>query len=261
VRRPLPLAVAAVIVVALGTAPASAQDKTLSEGRPLVHLGDAFPIGPGDGAVLAGAGVTLQRASPNRGFFPLELQYSLLPQTQFSLSTTLSSHPHAADDPRAGDLTASVTYNFGRETVVLPSFAANLSVTAPTGVGSTATSFELKFYATKSLTDSLFLHVNAAGDVADRIARDERRARYHLALGSSYTLPEVAAVLVAADVFTDQSSQVGESNATGLEVGVRVRVTPAIYWDAGIGSELIGGRDRATLFVSTGVTIGFSIGD
>ena len=240
--------------------PADAQDKTLTEGRPLSRLGDAFPIGPGEGALYAGVTAMFQRSTSNRADVPIQLVYGPFPQTQIGLGGTLSSHPHDTDDPHAGDLTASLRVNFGRETFFVPSFAAAFSVTVPTGVDSKATVYELKGYASKTLGFSLYGHFNAAIDVADRVERGERRARYSLALGVNHPLPELASLVIAADVFTDQSGTIGQPNTTGVEVGVRYRLTPDIYWDAGVGSELIGPRARSALFVTTGFTWGFTLG-
>ncbi len=255
--------VIAIVAVALAAVAGSAvaQDKTLTEGRPLSRLGDAFPIGTGEGAVVSGLGASLQRASPNRGSLPILLLYGPLPQTQLSLGTTLSTDPHDVDDPHSGDLTGSVRFNFGRETVVLPSFATALSITIPSGVDAKATVYELKGYATKTLGFSLYGHLNASVDFADRLERTERQGRYKLALGANYPLPEFAPLVIAADVFSDQSKTVGEPNTTGIEAGVRYRVTPNLYWDAGVGSELAGPRDRALFFVTTGFTFGFTLGD
>jgi hypothetical protein len=239
---------------------AAAQDKTLTEGRPLTRLGDAFPIGEGEGAVVAGALATLQRAGPARGLFPVQLQYGVLPNTQLSLGTTFASHPHDADDPHAGDLTGSVRVNFGRETVVMPSFATALSITIPSGVDAKATVYDLKGYATKTFGFSLFGHVNAAVQFADRVERTERQARYRLAIGANYVVPELSALVVAADLFSDQSKAVGQPNTTGLEAGIRYRLTRNLYWDAGAGTEFAGPRDRAVFFVTTGATFGFTVG-
>ena len=239
---------------------AAAQDKTLTEGRPLTRLGDAFPIAEGEGAVVAGALATLQRAGPSRGSFPIQVLYGILPNTQLSLGTTFASHPHEVDDPHAGDLTGSVRVNFGRETMVRPSFATALSITIPSGVGAKATVYDLKGYATKTFGVSLFGHVNAAVQFADRVERSERQARYRLAVGANYVLPELSALVIAADLFTDQSKAVGQPNTTGVEAGIRYRLTRNLYWDAGAGTEFAGPRDRAAFFVTTGVTFGFTLG-
>jgi hypothetical protein len=253
------LAGGAALALALSPGAARAQDKTLSEGRPLLHLGDAFPIAPGEGAILAGTGVTLARGGGSLGFLPIAVQYGLLPQVQVALGTVLTSAPHATSDPAHGDLTAGIRVNFGRETYFVPSFAAQLTVTMPSGVDSNATDYTLTGYATKTLTHSLYGHVNASLGFSDNVARDERLARYALSIGASYTVPELAAVLVAADVFTVQARRIGESNATGVEAGVRVRITPSMYWDIGIGSELAGPRDRAAFYATTGLTFGFNL--
>ena len=256
-RLSLRLGLLALSLCAL-SAPAWAQDKTLTEGRPLTRLGDAFPVGPGDSNIYGGVAAAFSRVSPNVVTFPLQFVYGPLPQTQLGIGTTLSSHPH--EDPHPGDLTASLRVNFGRESFFVPSFATALSVTAPTGVGSKATVYELKAYASKTLGFSLYGHFNAAVDVSDRIEPGERRATYKLALGVNHPLPELASLVVMADVFTDQSSTIGQPNTTGVEVGVRYRLSSSLYWDAGVGSELWGPRDRATFFVTTGFTWAFSLG-
>src|SRR5712692_8045680 len=166
--------------------PVSAQDKTLTEGRPLTRLGDAFPVGPGDGAIYGGIGAAFQRVSPNLVSVPLQIVYGPWPQTQIGLATLFSSSPHDTADPHVGDLTGSLRVNFGRETLLVPSFAAALSVTVPTGIDAKATVYELKGYASKTLGFSLYAHLNAAVDVTDRIERRERRARYKLALGVNH---------------------------------------------------------------------------
>jgi hypothetical protein len=240
--------------------PIGAQDKTLTEGRPLTRLGDAFPVGPGEGAIYAGVGATFQRVSPNLVSVPIQIVYGPFPQTQIGLATLFSSSPHDTADPHVGDLTGSLRVNFGRETFVVPSFAAALSVTVPTGIDAKATVYELKGYATKTLGFSLYGHLNAAVDIIDRLERGDRRARYKLALGVNHPLPELASLVLAADVFTDQSSTIGQPNTTGVEAGVRYRLTPDLYWDVGIGSELIGPRDRSAFFVTTGFTWGFTLG-
>lgn len=239
---------------------AAAQDKTLTEGRPLTRLGDAFPVGPGDGAVYGGIGATFQRVSPNLVSVPLQVVYGPFPQTQIGLATLFSSSPHDTADPHVGDLTGSLRVNFGRETLLVPSFAAALSVTVPTGIDAKATVYELKGYASKTLGFSLYGHFNVAVDVTDRVERGDRRARYKVALGLNHPLPEFASLVIAADVFSDQSSTIGQPNTTGVEAGVRYRLTPALYWDAGVGSELIGPRDRSAFFVTTGFTWGFTLG-
>src|SRR5262249_15912160 len=177
-------------------------------------------IGPGEGALYAGVTAMFQRASANRVDLPIQIVYGPFPQTQLSLGTTLSSRPHETDDPHAGALTATVRVNFGRETVFVPSFAVALSATVPTGVEGKGTVYEVKGYASKTLGYTLYGHLNAALDIRDRIQPGERRARYSLALGLNHPLPEIASLVIAGDVFTDQALRIGKPNTTGVELGV-----------------------------------------
>ncbi len=217
--------------------PARAQDKGLSAGHP-IRLSDAFPIATDEGAILISAGVILPRSGSSRGFFPVEVQYG----------------------PHAGDLEASVRVNFGLETPILPMFAASVGVTFPTGVHSRAFGFAVDAFATKSLTRSAFLHLNAGADIVDRPQSGERRARYRVALGPSLTLPHLATVTLAADVFAEQAAQHGEPTTVGIEAGFRQRATADVYWDVGAGTELAGPGNRAVFFLNVGFTIAFQLG-
>ena len=262
-RRVSPVRLAAVLAcltIALAAAePVWAQDKTLSEGHP-VRLGDAFPIGTGDGAVLASTGVIVPRRGHARGLLPLELQYGIFSRTQLSLGTALSSHPHETDDPRAGDLDVNVRVNFGPETTVLPSLAGLLGVTFPTGVDATAYEVVVKAYATKTVAQQVDLHLNVEEDISDRARAGDRQARYRLVLGASYVIPTHATLMLVGDVFTDQATRVGDPNTVGVEVGVRYRLSAAVYWDAGLGTDLAGPGDRSRFFFTTGLTVGFRLG-
>jgi len=259
-KRTARVALLVALPMSMFSGAAHGQDKTLTEGRPLTRLGDAFPVGPGEGAVYGGIAATFQRVSPNLASLPLQIVYGPFPQTQIGLATLFSSSPHDSADPHVGDLTGSLRVNFGRETVFVPSFAAALSITVPTGIDAKATIYELKGYASKTLGFSLYAHFNVAVDVTDRVERGDRRARYKVALGVNHPLPEFASLVLAADVFSDQSSTIGQPNTTGVEAGVRYRLTPDLYWDVGVGSELIGPRDRSAFFVTTGFTWGFTLG-
>jgi hypothetical protein len=250
------LAVALAVACAL---PVWAQDKTLSEGHP-VRLGDAFPIASGEGALLVATGVSVPRRGHPRALFPVELQYGVFTRTQLSVGTALSSHPHEADDPRAGDLDVSVRVNFGRQTTLWPTLAALIGVTFPTGVDSTTYGVVLKGYATKTVNQEIFLHLNAEEDVSDRARAGDRQARYRLALGASYVVPTLASLMLVGDVFADQAARVRDPSTVGVEIGVRYRVSPAVYWDAGVGTALAGPGDRDRFFFTTGFTVGFDVG-
>jgi hypothetical protein len=248
------LAVALVIASA-----AQGQDKTLTEGHP-VRLGDAFPIATGEGAVLGAASVTIPRRGSALGLFPVEVQYGIFPRTQLTVGSTLSSHPHEADDPRAGDLDVNVRMNLGAETRFLPSMAGLLGVTFPTGVDSTAYVVIAKAYATKTIAQQVDVHLNVEEDLSDRADSDERQARYRLALGASAVIPTYAALMLVGDVFADQAKRIGTPTTVGLEMGLRYRLSPTIYWDAGVGTDVAGPADRRRFFFTTGLSVGFKVG-
>jgi len=250
----------AIPVVALILAPgAHAIDhKNLDAGRPL-RLEDAYPIADGEIAVEAGAGFTLNRRGPNRGVFPFELLYGALPNLQLGLGTTLLTDPHRVDEPPfSGDVGLSALYNFNQETLVLPAFGAKLSVTAPTGIDSTAWSVGVKGLVTKSF-DRLSVHFNASYDFFPGGRRDERDGRYELVLGASYPVgaPKFTRATLVGDVFTEQSLERGQPNIVGTEVGLRFQLTPRVVWDVGLGTEFAGPATRSDFFMTTGLSFGF----
>ena len=59
------------------------------------------------------------------------------------------------------------------------------------------------------------------------------------------------------DVFADQAARVRGPDTLGVEIGVRYRVSPAVYWDAGLGTALAGPGDRDRFVFTTGLTLGF----
>jgi len=254
-------ALAAATVLVLAATSVAAQERTLTERHPL-RLGDAFAVGLGEGSVLAAGGVTVPRHGAAQGFFPLDVLYSPLPRVQFSVGAELNTDPRATDDPASGDLTLAGRLNFGPPTSFLPSFATQLAATLPTGVGARAVDLEAKGYATRELTLGeivLFLHLNASADVrATELGDDERRLRYHLAAGPSFTLPRLAALTLAGDVFVDQARRRGETETVGAEIGARYRLSPTLVFDAGVGTEWAGPRDRAAFFALVGLSWSFT---
>ncbi len=250
---------ASALVLAAGLAsPAAAIDhKNLDEGRPL-RLEDAYPIASGEWAIEAGIGGTFQRRRANRAEFPIEVLYGL-PNLQLGLGTTLSTSPREIEEQsKSGDLQLSALYNLNQETLTLPAFGVKLTVNLPTGVESSGVDVELKGIVTKSF-DRLSGHLNVAYEFLNGTEPGEREGRYQLVLGASYPVgaPYHTRTTLVGDVFTEQGSRRGESNLVGVEVGVRHQLTPRIVWDAGIGTEFAGPADRSSLFVRTGISIGF----
>jgi hypothetical protein len=248
--------VAACLVI---VAEAAAIDhKNLDEGRPL-RVEDAYPIAAGEVSVEAGAGFTLQRRGPDRGVFPVEILYGAAPNLQIGLGTRLSTDPRGIDEQtKSGDLRVSALYNFNQETLEMPAFAAKLDVNLPTGVDSRGVDVGLKGIVTKSI-ERLSLHFNGGYEFLNGTRRGERDGRYLLILGASYPAgaPRYTRATLVADVFTEQSVRRGDANIVGTEVGFRYQLTPRMVWDAGLGTEFAGPRDRASFFFTTGVSIGF----
>jgi hypothetical protein len=241
--------------------PASAQEKELAAGHP-VRLEDAFYVPVGDGSILATAGLILANRGARHGLLALDVQYGLLPRTQLSIGTVLSSDPAEARDPASGDLAVAGRVSLNDESLYVPQMAAQLGVTMPTGVGSRAVDLELKGYATKSLTPGLlplFLHLNASlQGRAYGQADDERLLRYHVAVGPSFTLPWQAAATVVADIYVDQAVSRHDRDTVGLELGARYRLSSLVAVHAAVGTEVAGPASRAALFVHAGLGVGFT---
>jgi outer membrane putative beta-barrel porin/alpha-amylase len=250
---------AASIVFSLIPVSAFAIDhKNLDEGRPL-RLDDAYAISTGEIAVEAGAGFTLQRRGPNRGFFPIEVLYGAFPNFQIGLGTSLSTDPHEVDErPKSGDVRVSALYNFNQETLSLPALGVKLGLDTPTGIDSRGFAVELKGIVTKSF-ERLSIHFNGGYEFFTDSRREERDGQYNLVLGASYPVgaPKFTRATLIADVFTEQSVHRGEPNIVGTELGLRFQLTPRIVWDIGVGTEFAGPADRSRFFGVTGFSFGF----
>jgi hypothetical protein len=232
--------------------------KNLDEGRPL-RLEDAYSISTGEVEVEMGAGFTLQRRGPDRGFFPVEVLYGALPNFQIVVGTFLSTDPHEVDErPKSGDLRLSALYNFNQETLTIPAFGVKLGLDAPTGIDSRGFAVELKGMVTKSF-GRLSIHFNGGYEFFTDSRRDERDGQYSLVLGASYPVgaPKFTRATLVADVFTEQSVHRGEPRIVGTELGLRYQLTPCIVWDIGVGTEFAGPGDRCRVFGVTGFSFGF----
>jgi hypothetical protein len=238
------------LVLLTGPSPAAAQDRSLSENFPL-HLDDAFPTATGDAAARASVRGVLPHRGADRVDGPVTLEVGVAPHTQVSVSTEWSTEPQ---DVRAGELEIAGRYQFWQQTALVPYLAAQLAVTAPTGVDSRAWTLEAKALATRVVSSNLFLHANAAASVVDRLVDDARRARYRLALGPSWIVPEIATLLLAGDVYAEQGGRRRDATTVGLEVGFLHRVTGELTWFGAMGTEVAGPATRAALTVTTGLS-------
>lgn len=249
-------------MLAVVEAPRSAvgQEKDLNQGHP-VRLEDAFPIAAGEATLLGTATAAVPHHGSATGLLQLDAQYGLLPRTQLSLSTLLSTEPGETSDPAFGDLMLAAKIGFGSASGPLPLFASQIALTVPTGIGSRSVDIEVKGYATKDVTIGLlplFAHLNGSAQFrATERASDERLVRYHLAAGLSATVPQLAAMTLVADMFVDQAVKRGEAETIGMEAGLRYRVSPKLAIHSAVGTEVAGPADRAAFFARAGLSFGF----
>jgi len=247
--------VLAIAVLAAAAGSAAAQDRALSRDFPL-HLDDAFPTATGEGAARVSVRGVLPRHGADRVEGPMSLELGVAPRTQLSVSTQWSSEPN---ETNAGDITLTGRYQLWVQEAMLPNLAAQVSITAPTGVDSRAWTFEAKGMATRAVDANLFVHFNASAVVVDRLDDDARRVRYRLALGPSWIVPHMATLMLAGDVFAEQGSARGERTTVGVEVGFRHHIVGPFDWHGAVGTEFAGPGTRAAFTVTTGLSFGFSL--
>jgi hypothetical protein len=246
-------------VVCLLAGPVWAVDhNNLDEGRPL-RLEDAYPIASGELSAETGVRLSLNRQSPNRVAFPVELLYGAYRNLQVGIGSTLATEPRTIDEAeKSGDLRTLVLYNFNQETLRLPAFAAKLSLDFPTGIHSRGVDTELKGIMTRSFGPTR-AHLNVGYEFIGHAGDGERNGRYEIVLGGQYPVvyPRFMNTTVLADVFTQQSVHARETNPTGVELGIRQQVAPLIVLDIGVGTEFVGPAERTPFFATVGVSVGF----
>jgi len=152
---------------------------------------------------------------------------------------------------------ARFAYNFNQETLRLPALAVKLSLDFPTGVRSRGVDTELKGIATRSFGPAR-AHLNIGYEFIGHAHDGERNGRYEVVLGAQYPLgyPRHFNTTLLADVFTQQAVRSGESNPTGIEVGIRRQIAPLVVIDTGVGTEFAGPAERARFFATVGVSVG-----
>jgi hypothetical protein len=195
--------------------------------------------------------------------FPLDAQYALLPTTQLSVGTVLTTAPHETSNPASGDLNLAARVMLGRERTFLPTLATQVGLTLPTGVDSRAVDVELKGLASRSVTLGLLpliFHLNAAAQFrATHRSSDEHLVRYHLVAGSSFAIPQQATTTLVGDVFADEAVRRGQPATVGVELGFRHRLTPRVALGGAVGREVAGPRDRSPFFATLGMSVDFEL--
>jgi hypothetical protein len=247
------------VLVCLMTLPAWAVDhNNLDEGRPL-RIEDAYPIAYGELSAETGVRGSVNRASSDRVSFPFELLYGAYWNLHVGLGSTPATEPRTIDEAeKSGDLRALGLYNLNQETLWLPAFAIKLGLDFPSGVRSQGVDSELKGMMTRSF-GLIRTHFNLGYEFIGHAGPGERGGRYEVILGVQYPLgfPRSFNTTLLADVFTQQAIRSGESNPTGLEVGIRRQIAPLVVIDAGLGTEFAGPAERTRFFAVAGISVGF----
>jgi hypothetical protein len=230
----------------------------LDEGRPL-RFEDAYPIAYGELSAETGAQFLLNRHKTDRFAFPLEVLYGVYWNLHAGVGSTLSTQSHAIDEPeKSGDLRAFALYNFNQETLRLPALAVKLGLDFPTGVRSQGVDTKLIGIVTRSFGPAR-AHLNAGYEFVGSAGAGKRDGRYTVVLGAQYPLgyPRHFDTTLLADVFTQQAVRSGETNPSGIEVGIRRQIAPLVVIDAGVGTEFTGPAERVPFFATAGVSVGF----
>jgi hypothetical protein len=171
----------------------------------------------------------------------------------------VATQPRRIDEPeKSGDLRTFVLYNVNQETLRLPALAVKLSLDFPTGIHSREVDTELTGIVTRSFGRAR-AHLNVGYEFVGSAGYGERDGRYSLVLGGQYPLgyPRHFNTTLLADVFTQQALRSGETNPSGLEVGIRRQLAPLVVIDAGVGTEFTGAAGRTPFFATAGISVGF----
>jgi hypothetical protein len=179
--------------------------------------------------------------------------------TQIEVQGDLFTEPSSLVGPnKSGDLHVGVLYNFNTETLSLPAFAIRAEADLPTGVNSRGVDTQLTGILTRSF-GRLRVHLNAGYTFVASAQELERNGQYRVIAAVSYPIgyPHRFRETLIFDVYTRQSDLIGQRNNSGVEVGVRHQLSSRVVLDAGVGTELYGPADRATLTGTLGMSVGF----
>jgi hypothetical protein len=230
----------------------------LDPNRPL-QVEDAYPIPEGEIALESGVRVNDRRESRTRFAFQPQILYGAFRNTQIEIQSDLFTESATVVGPnRSGDLRLGVLYNFNTETLTLPALAMSLELDVPTGVQSRGVDTKVTGILTRSV-GRLRFHVNGSYAVHGSPQYQERGGMYRIVAAVSYPIgyPYRFRETLIIDVYTRQSDLVGQSNHTGIEVGLRHQLTSRIVLDGGLGTEFLGPSDRAAITGTVGLSVGF----
>lgn len=230
----------------------------LDPNRPL-QVEDAYPIPEGEIALESGVRVNDRREGRTRFAFQPQILYGAFRNTQIEIQSDLFTESGTVVGPnRSGDLRLGVLYNFNTETLTLPALAMSLELNVPTGVQSRGVDTKVTGILTRSI-GRLRFHVNGGYTVLGSPQYQERSGMYRFVAAVSYPIgyPYRFRETLIIDVYTRQSDLVGQSNHTGIEVGLRHQLSSRIVLDGGLGTEFMGPSYRAAITGTVGLSIGF----
>lgn len=230
----------------------------LDPNRPIA-IEDAYVLPKGEIGIEGGVVYNDRGQGKGRVGFQPQIIYGAFDNAQIELMTTTLTEPNTvAGDDKSGDLSLGVLYNFNTETVEVPAFAVRVELGFPTGVKSKGLDTEVTGVMTRSF-DRWRTHLNVGYTFLGSPASGERAGAYRVVAAVSYPLgyPDSFRDTFIANVFTRQSDLVGQSNPTGLGIGLRHQVSSRVVADIGLGSEVIGPADRSVFFSTIGLSVGF----
>ena len=230
----------------------------LDPNRPL-QVEDAYPIPEGEIALESGVRVNDRREGRTRFAFQPQILYGVFRNTQIEIQSDLFTESATVVGPnRSGDLRLGVLYNFNTETLTLPALAMSLELDVPTGVQSRGVDTKVTGILTRSV-GRLRFHFNGGYTVLGSPQYQERSGIYRFVAAVSYPIgyPYRFRETLIIDVYTRQSDLLGQSNHTGIEVGLRHQLTSRIVLDGGLGTEFMGPSDRAAITGTVGLSVGF----
>lgn len=230
----------------------------LDPNRPL-QVEDAYPIPEGEIALESGVRVNDRREGRTRFAFQPQILYGVSRNTQIEIQSDLFTESATVVGPnRSGDLRLGVLYNFNTETLTLPALAMSLELDVPTGVQSKGVDTKVTGILTRSV-GRLRFHINGGYTVLGSPQYQERSGMYRFVAAASYPIgyPYRFRETLIIDIYTRQSDLLGQSNHTGIEVGLRHQLSSRIVLDGGLGTEFMGPSDRAAITGTVGLSIGF----
>ena len=230
----------------------------LDPNRPIA-IEDAYVIPKGEIGLEGGMTFNDRKAGKGRFGFQPQIIYGAFENTQIEIMTGLVTDPSTVvGDDKSGDLSVATLYNFNAETIKVPAFAARVEVGFPTGVRSRGIDTELTGVMTRSF-GRWRTHLNVGYTLLGSPQQNERSGTYRIVGAVSYPLghPMSFTDTIIFNVFTRQSDLTGQTNPTGIGLGLRHQVSSRVVLDAGIGTEFLGPADRSVLFSTIGVSIGF----